>query len=357
MVADGTAYAQNMHVLSRMHRFGSSLNVTKDLRLRQTPLILRRLRVVPCRATAQPISARPLGTDSERVKDSVEYNFACPICLTTEFSIQKSNQGLAQALHCDRCARTFSANEKSVDLTSTSGAPARVYKQSFWGGTQIFRSPLVSFAYERGWRSSFTWAGFPGEQKEFEMAMDYLQAAYGEVLVDMSCGSGLFSRRFVRSGKFAGVIAADFSESMLTQAKQFFDEDRSLDTRQYVLLRADVGRLPFPTGSVAAIHAGAAIHCWPNPTMAVAEISRVLRPGGVFVGSTFLKASAPLGQLLNNDDLVRPLNSLDPMSGGSNYQWWEEAELRELTAAMGLQDFQRHRTNRFIMFAVQKPRI
>ena len=39
--------------------------------------------------------------------------------------------------------------------------------------------------------------------------------------------------------------------------------------RQYILLRADVGRLPFPTASVAAIHAGAAIHCWPNPTAAV----------------------------------------------------------------------------------------
>ncbi len=36
-------------------------------------------------------------------------------------------------------------------------------------------------------------------------------------------------------------------------------------------------------------------------------------------------------------------------------QWWEEQELRELTATMGLQNFQRHRSNRFIMFAVQKP--
>lgn len=36
-----------------------------------------------------------------------------------------------------------------------------------------------------------------------------------------------------------------------------------------VLLRADVGRLPFPTGSVAAMHAGAAIHCWPNPQVGV----------------------------------------------------------------------------------------
>jgi hypothetical protein len=107
-----------------------------------------------------------------------------------------------------------------------------------------------------------------------------------------------------------------------------------------MLLRADVGRLPFATGSVAALHAGAAIHCWPNPTAAVcldsavmlplcsftreggltlsqasrtlqvAEISRVLQPGGVFVASTFLKASAPLGQLLNNDDIVRPLNAV-----------------------------------------------
>ena len=42
----------------------------------------------------------------------------------------------------------------------------------------------------------------------------------------------------------------------------------------------------------------------------VAEISRVLKPGAVFVASTFLKASAPLGQLFNNDDIFRPLNAV-----------------------------------------------
>jgi hypothetical protein len=41
-----------------------------------------------------------------------------------------------------------------------------------------------------------------------------------------------------------------------------------------LLLRADITRLPFPTGSVAAIHAGAAIHCWPNPTIAVRASAR-----------------------------------------------------------------------------------
>ena len=54
---------------------------------------------------------------------------------------------------------------------------------------------------------------------------------HAQVLVDMSCGSGLFSRRFVRSGRFKGVVAADFSESMLTQAKEFFATDAALDPR------------------------------------------------------------------------------------------------------------------------------
>ncbi len=39
--------------------------------------------------------------------------------------------------------------------------------------------------------------------------------------------------------------------------------------RKLVLVRADVARLPFATGSLAAIHAGAAVHCWPDPTAAV----------------------------------------------------------------------------------------
>ena len=40
----------------------------------------------------------------------------------------------------------------------------------------FFRPRLVcSFVYERGWRQGFVWAGFPGPDKEFELAMDYLQ--------------------------------------------------------------------------------------------------------------------------------------------------------------------------------------
>jgi ubiquinone/menaquinone biosynthesis C-methylase UbiE len=310
--------------------------------------------------------------------EGVKYTLACPICQTTRFEITKRNGkmdiGGSNLPNCPRCQRQFGIADSSamkmryVDLTLTSGVTPRAYKQRSWSGTELFRNPLVSVAYERGWRQSFAWAGFPGVDAESKMAIDFLSPAHGEVIIDMSCGSGLFSRRFLSSGKFTGVVAADYSESMLEEAYRNFttttrgsrlDGDTikgELDQNSYLLLRADVARLPFKTGSVAGIHAGAALHCWPNPQAALAEISRVLKPGGVFVASTFLTGTAALGQLLGNDDLVRPLRGLESVVGSSNaYRWWEEDEIRDLCDVAGLQSFKRERKNRFIMFCVSKP--
>mmetsp|Transcript_5371 Transcript_5371/g.14464 ORF Transcript_5371/g.14464 Transcript_5371/m.14464 type:complete len:351 (-) Transcript_5371:679-1731(-) len=316
---------------------------------------------------ATPVVASPTTTASppeQQQKEEAPFKLVCPICLQEHFSLP-GMPSRSESLNCRRCSRSFDSSPSYVDLTLTSGLKPKVYNRREWGGTELFRSPLVSFVYERGWRQGFAWAGFPGEEKEFEMAMKYLEpVARNKVLVDMSCGSGLFSRRFARSGKFAGVIAADFSETMLQQARSFFQEDGTMSRNPsdpsssgappILLLRADVGRLPFPTGSVAAIHAGAAIHCWPNPQAALAEISRVLAPGGIFVGTTFMVPSAPLGQVLG-DDLVRPLNQLDAPAINNQYRWWEEAELRDLCTGVGLQDFARDRSWRFIMFSARKP--
>jgi len=58
----------------------------------------------------------------------------------------------------------------------------------------LFTSPAVSYAYERGWRQGFTRAGFPGPDVEAEMAMDYFAPVVARtnhsVVVDMSCATG-----------------------------------------------------------------------------------------------------------------------------------------------------------------------
>jgi hypothetical protein len=72
---------------------------------------------------------------------------------------------------------------------------------------ELFRTPVVSYLYERGWRESFAQAGFPGIEKEYELAMDFFKAAQGKTVMDLSCGSGLMVRRLANSNFFGKVVA------------------------------------------------------------------------------------------------------------------------------------------------------
>ncbi|KAL3143218.1 hypothetical protein ABBQ38_002072 [Trebouxia sp. C0009 RCD-2024] len=347
--------AMTEHRLSLTSRRACWLS-TRDVTCRRTHARSRPCVIQARAASSQPQigkSGRTAKQQADSTKNEFQVELACPICLRTQFHIDASVGPTYKSFPCSRCKRTFASSRGVPDLTLTSGIASGVYQPNSSAGQDIFRNPLVSFIYERGWRQGFKSAGFPGADEEFRLAMEFLRPAYGQVLMDLSCGSGLFTRRFVGSNKFKGVIAADYSESMLQQTQELFNKDQLLNRSKLALVRADVGRLPFATGSVAAIHAGAAIHCWPDPTAAMVEISRVLQPGGVFVASTFLKTFSPLGEFLG-DDTVRPLNQLSS-ARSTPYRWWEEQELRDLTSSMGLQNFQRHRINRFIMFAVTKP--
>ncbi|KAH8946455.1 hypothetical protein BDL97_12G096300 [Sphagnum fallax] len=205
--------------------------------------------------------------------------------------------------------------------------------------------------YERGWRQNFNIYGFPGPDEEVKMAQDFLKPTVGGVLLDVSCGSGLFTRRFAQSGDFKAVIALDFSENMLRQTYEFIKQDRSLTAVDIALVRADVGRLPFATGSIDAVHAGAALHCWTSPAAGVSEISRILKPGGVFVATTYV-----LGPLLDfgNKELHKILKQAAPISRlGPGY--WDDAELEELFQICGLVDIKSLRRRNFIMLSACKP--
>ncbi|PNS93740.2 hypothetical protein POPTR_018G120000v4 [Populus trichocarpa] len=197
--------------------------------------------------------------------------FACPVCY--EPLIRKGPPGFnlpaiyRSSFKCKKCTKTYSSKDNYLDLTITAGM--KDYTEINPVRTELFRSPLVSFLYERGWRQSFNQSGFPGPDEEFEMAQEYFKPARGGLLVDVSCGSGLFSRKFAKSGAYSKVIALDFSENMLRQCYDYIKQDDTISTTNLGLIRADVSRLPFASGSVDAVHAGAAMHCWPSPSNAV----------------------------------------------------------------------------------------
>ncbi|XP_054822489.1 uncharacterized methyltransferase At2g41040, chloroplastic isoform X2 [Prosopis cineraria] len=303
----------------------------------------------PSSSTVRASSAVLMESDINMRQDRAkEFEiFACPVCY--EPLIRKGPSGLnlsaiyRSGFKCKRCNKSYSSKDMYLDLTVTAGL--REYTEVQPVRTELFRSPLVSFLYERGWRQSFNRSGFPGRDEEFKMAQEYFKPAEGGLLVDVSCGSGLFSRKFAKSGIYSGVIALDFSENMLRQCYNFIKQDDTLLTNNVALVRADVSRLPFSSGSVDAVHAGAALHCWSSPSNAIAEIARILRSGGVFVGSTFLRytSSTPM--------IIRPLR--ERILQG--YSYLNEEEIEDLCTSCGLTNYSRKIQQSFIMFSAQKP--
>ncbi|GAB2289114.1 hypothetical protein Dimus_023416 [Dionaea muscipula] len=274
---------------------------------------------------------------------------ACPVCY--EPLIRKGPPGLnlesiyRSGFQCGTCNKSYSSKNIYLDLTVTAGSEK--YTEIQPTVTELFQSPLVSFLYERGWRQSFSRSGFPGLEEEFNMAQEYFKPAEGGLLVDASCGSGLFSRKFAKSGAYSAVIALDFSENMLRQCYEFTKKEDFTLSKKLALVRADVSRLPFPTASVDAVHAGAALHCWPTPSNAVAEITRILRSGGVFVGSTFLRYRSSSPPIVR---LVRELQNRR-----RSYNYLTEEEIKDLCSTCGLVDYSSKIQDTFIMFTARKP--
>lgn len=273
--------------------------------------------------------------------------FSCPVCY--EPLLRKGPPGFnlpaiyRSGFKCRRCNKSYTSKNIFLDLTVTSGM--KEYVEVKPGGTELFRSPLVSFLYERGWRQNFNRSGFPGLDEEFKMAMEYFKPVEGGLLVDASCGSGLFSRKFAKSGSFSGVIALDFSENMLLQCYDFIKKDATLLNSNLALVRADISRLPFSSGSVDAVHAGAALHCWPSPSNAIAEITRIMRSGGVFVGTTFLRytSSTPWYIRFSRERAFQ------------NFGYLIEEEIEDLCKSCGLINYSSKVQQSFIMFSAQKP--
>nr|GFB26155.1 uncharacterized methyltransferase At1g78140, chloroplastic-like [Tanacetum cinerariifolium] len=108
------------------------------------------------------------GTDFNE-NEAKKKTLACPICYDPlmwngdpVFSVDSTPRSI---LKCGICKKVYSGNENHLDLTVTSGS--KKYGEYRPASSEIFRLPLVSFLYERGWRQAFTiWGGFPGPERE-----------------------------------------------------------------------------------------------------------------------------------------------------------------------------------------------
>lgn len=109
-------------------------------------------------------------------------------------------------------------------------------------------------------------------------------------ILDVATGPAGVARQLARRSG-AQVVGLDVTEAMLDQAKTNIARD-GLESR-VALVRASGEQLPFPDDSFDAVTFTYLLRYVGDPQAVVAELARVLRPGGVLASLEFSVPSAP----------------------------------------------------------------
>ncbi|HYJ28780.1 MAG TPA: methyltransferase domain-containing protein [Allosphingosinicella sp.] len=133
----------------------------------------------------------------------------------------------------------------------------------------------------------------------------------GDRMLEIGFGGGGLIAALLARG--AQVVGADMSEAMVARARRRFGGRAEI-------LHASVEALPLAGASADTAASVNNIYFWPDPAGGVAELARVLRPGGLLAIA------------------FEPPEELAKWSGHKHgFRLWSEAEVRALMAAAGFE--------------------
>ncbi len=112
------------------------------------------------------------------------------------------------------------------------------------------------------------------------LAFRMLDVRPGERLLEVGFGGGGLLASLLASGP-AQVVGAEVSLAMLARARLRFR--RELEAGLLRLVEAPAERLPLPAASLDKVVSVASLYFWPDPAAGLAELARVIRPGGRLV--------------------------------------------------------------------------
>lgn len=133
----------------------------------------------------------------------------------------------------------------------------------------VWASPIGSMLYDNAQAISRKFLSV------WQHPLEWLSIPPGGIALDVGSGPGSVTTSLAQAAGPNGLaLGVDISEPMLLRAV------RAEAGPQVGFLRADAQRLPLRDQSVDAVVSIAVLQLIPDPTAALAELSRVLRPGG-----------------------------------------------------------------------------
>ena len=150
------------------------------------------------------------------------------------------------------------------------------------------------------------------------LALSQLALAPRERLLDVGFGGGVLIREALAAVPEVRVTGIDVSQPMLNRARRAFRQ--AIESGRVEIAEADVSALPFASHRFDKAAAINTLHFWPEPAAGLAEVRRVLKPGGLLVIA------------------VRPKEFLDRVKfTGLGFRAFEDGELRRLLEAAGFE--------------------
>lgn len=165
--------------------------------------------------------------------------------------------------------------DKPSKVRAMFGAIARSYD---------LNNRLHSFGLDQRWR---------------KRAVRLAEVRPGDVVLDMACGTGDLTQAFARTHA-SRVVGGDFTPQMLELARQKQDQLPPELKAKIQYVAADAMALQFPAASFDVLSIAYGIRNVADPTAALAEFARVLKPGGRLVILEFDTPRNPLVRWGNN---------------------------------------------------------
>ena len=160
------------------------------------------------------------------------------------------------------------------------------------------------------------------------------QIIRGKDVLEIATCPGLLAKQVAPAAR--RMIATDYSEGMIAEAKKGkCPENLTFEV-------ADGTALPYADGSFDAVIISNALHVMPEPEKALAEIDRVLRPGGILIAPNFVNHKGGLGSRIWSRILtIAGIRFEHQWSGQEYLDWletngWQVAFHREMAARISL---------------------